>query len=168
MTGVQTCALPISYRLDILKQHGLGLNEIQAVIAEMEPLPGAREFVDELRSFSELILVSDTFYEFALPLVEKLGKPTIFCNALKVAEDGEILGLDLRGDNKKITTIKALQSIGFTTIASGDSHNDIGMIQQSKAGALFKANDALKKQYPEIPAFDEYDDLLAFIKKNMD
>ena len=153
------------YRLDILKEHGLGLKEIQAVIERIEPMQGAKEFLDELRSFSQVIILSDTFTQFAAPLMKKLGMPTIFCNTLEVAPDGEITGFHMRVEKSKYTTVKALQSIGFETIASGDSYNDLGMIQASKAGFLFKSTEQIKKDYPEIPAFEEYDELLAAIKK---
>ena len=153
------------YRLDILKEHGLGLKEIQAVIERIEPMDGAKEFLDELRSFSQVIILSDTFTQFAAPLMKKLGMPTIFCNTLEVAPDGEITGFHMRVEKSKYTTVKALQSIGFETIASGDSYNDLGMIQASKAGFLFKSTEQIKKDYPEIPTFEEYDALLAAIKK---
>jgi len=153
------------YRLDILKQHGLGLKEIQAVIERIEPMDGAKAFLDELRSFSQVIILSDTFTQFAAPLMKKLGMPTIFCNTLEVAPDGEITGFHMRVDKSKYTTVKALQSIGFETIASGDSYNDLGMIQASKAGFLFKSTEQIKKDYPQIPAFETYDELLAAIKK---
>ena len=153
------------YRLDILKEHGLGLKEIQAVIERIEPMDGAKEFLDELRSFSQVIILSDTFTQFAAPLMKKLGMPTIFCNTLEVAPDGEITGFHMRVEKSKYTTVKALQSIGFETIASGDSYNDLGMIQASKAGFLFKSTEQIKKDYPEIPAFEEYDELLSAIKK---
>ena len=153
------------YRLDILKEHGLGLKEIQAVIERIEPMDGAKEFLDELRSFSQVIILSDTFTQFAAPLMKKLGMPTIFCNTLEVAPDGEITGFHMRVEKSKYTTVKALQSIGFETIASGDSYNDLGMIQASKAGFLFKSTEQIKKDYPEIPSFEEYDELLAAIKK---
>lgn len=156
----------MEYRIDILKKHNLGLSEIQKTISEMEPIPGAKEFLDELRSITQVIIISDTFEEFAAPLMKKLGYPTIFCNSLKV-EDGMITGVNMRVDNSKLTTVRGLQSIGYDTIASGDSHNDIGMIQGSKAGFLFKSTDAIKQEYPEIPAFDEYDELLQAIKENL-
>lgn len=152
------------YRLDILKEHGLGLKEIQETISEIDPMPGAKEFLDELRSLTQVIILSDTFEQFAGPLMKKLGYPTIFCNTLKVAENGEITGYRMRCEKSKYTTVKALQSIGFETIASGDSHNDLGMIEASKAGFLFKSTDAIKAEYPELPAYNEYDDLLAAIK----
>ena len=155
----------MNWRLGILKEHGLGLKEIQETIAKIDPLPGAREFLDELRTFSQVILISDTFTQFATPLMEKLGWPTLFCNTLEIAEDGTILKHKMRCEKSKYTTVKALQSCGFETIASGDSHNDIGMIQASKAGFLFKSTDAIKAEYPELPAYDEYDDLLAAIKE---
>ena len=149
----------MKWRLGILKEHGLGLKEIQDVIAKIDPLPGAKEFLDELRSFSQVILISDTFTQFAAPLMEKLGRPTLFCNTLEVAENGEITGFKMRVEQSKLTTVKALQSIGFDTIASGDSYNDLGMIQASKAGFLFKSTDAIKAEYPEIPAYETYDEL---------
>jgi phosphoserine/homoserine phosphotransferase len=153
------------YRIDLLKQHGLGLKEIQAVIERIEPMKGAKEFLDELRTFSQVIILSDTFTQFAAPLMKKLGMPTIFCNTLEVAPDGEITGFHMRVEKSKYTTVKALQSIGFETIASGDSYNDLGMIQASKAGFLFKSTEQIKKDYPDIPAFEEYDELLAAIRK---
>lgn len=153
------------YRLNILKEHGLGLKEIQAVIERIEPMEGAKEFLDELRSFSQVIILSDTFTQFAAPLMKKLGMPTIFCNTLEVAPDGEITGFHMRCEKSKYTTVKALQSMGFETIASGDSYNDLGMIQASKAGFLFKSTEQIKKDYPEIPAFETYDELLCAIRK---
>ena len=155
----------MKWRLAILKEHGLGIREIQETIAKIEPLPGAREFLDELRTFSQVILVSDTFIEFATPLMEKLGRPTIFCNSLEIAENGEITDYKMRVEQTKYSTVKALQSIGFDTIASGDSYNDLGMIQASKAGFLFRSTDAIKKEYPELPAYEEYSELLAAIKE---
>lgn len=154
----------MQYRLDILKEHGLGLKEIQETISKIDPMPGAKEFLDELRSLTQVIILSDTFEQFAGPLMKKLGYPTIFCNTLEVAENGEITGYKMRCEKSKYTTVKALQSIGFETIASGDSHNDLGMIEASKAGFLFKSTDAIKAEYPDLPAYDEYDDLLAAIK----
>ena len=151
-------------RLEILKAHGLGLKEIQDTIAKIDPIPGAREFLDELRALTQVIIISDTFTQFAGPLMKKLGYPTIFCNTLEVAENGEITGYKLRVENSKYTTVKALQSIGYETIASGDSHNDLGMIQASKAGFLFKSTERIKADYPELPAYEEYDELLAAIK----
>ena len=153
------------WRLGVLKEHGLGLKEIQETIAKIDPLPGAKEFLDELHATTQVIIISDTFTQFAGPLMKKLGYPTIFCNSLEVAPDGEITGFKMRCENSKLTTVKALQSIGYETIASGDSHNDLAMIQASKAGFLFKSTDAIKAEYPELPAYDEYDDLLAAIKK---
>ena len=153
------------YRLDILKAHGLGLKEIQAVIERIEPMEGAKAFLDELRSFSQVIILSDTFTQFAAPLMKKLGMPTIFCNTLEVAPNGEITGFHMRVEKSKYTTVKALQSIGFETIASGDSYNDLGMIQASKAGFLFKSTEQIKKDYPDIPAFETYEELLGAIKK---
>ncbi len=157
----------MQYRLSILKEHGLGLKEIQATIAEIDPMPGAKEFLDELRSCCQVIILSDTFEQFAAPLMKKLGWPTIFCNSLEVADDGSITGYQMRCEKSKYTTVKALQSIGFETIASGDSFNDLGMIQASKAGFLFKSTEQIKKDYPQIPAFEEYDELLAAIKDAM-
>ena len=155
----------MNWRLGILKEHGLGLKEIQETIAKIDPLPGAKEFLDELRSFSQVILISDTFTQFAGPLMKKLGYPTIFCNSLEVADNGEITGFKMRIENSKYTTVKALQSIGFQTIASGDSHNDLGMIKASKAGFLFKSTEQIKKDNPELPAYETYDELMAAIKK---
>ena len=155
----------MKWRLGILKEHGLGLKEIQDTIAKIAPMPGAKEFLDELRSISQVIIISDTFSQFAGPLMKKLGMPTIFCNTLEVAPDGEITGFKLRCEQSKLTTVKALQSIGFETIASGDSHNDLGMIQASKAGFLFKSTDAIKSEYPEIPAYETYDELYDAIRK---
>jgi phosphoserine/homoserine phosphotransferase len=155
----------MNYRLSILKEHGLGLKEIQETIAKIDPLPGAREFLDELRTLTQVIILSDTFTQFAGPLIRKLGYPTIFCNSLEVAENGEITGYKMRCEQSKLTTVKALQSIGYDTIASGDSHNDLGMILASKAGFLFKSTDAIKKEYPDLPAYEEFDELLAAIKE---
>ena len=152
------------WRLDILKKHGLGIREIQATIARIDPLPGAKEFLDALRKDTQVIILSDTFEQFAKPLMEKLGWPTIFCNTLEVADSGEITGYKMRCEKSKLTTVKALQSIGYDTIASGDSFNDLGMIQASKAGFLFKSTEQIKKDYPQIPAYEEFDDLLAAIK----
>ena len=157
----------MQYRLSILKEHGLGLKEIQETIEKIDPMPGAREFLDELRSFSQVIILSDTFTQFASPLMKKLGMPTIFCNTLEVAPDGEITGYKMRVEKSKLTTVKALQSIGYETIASGDSYNDLGMIEASKAGFLFRSTEAIKKDHPELQAFEEYDDLLAAIKEAM-
>lgn len=154
----------MKWRLGILKEHGLGLKEIQAVIAKIDPLPGAKAFLDELRATTQVLILSDTFEEFAKPLMEKLGWPTIFCNSLEVAESGEITGYKMRVEKSKYTTVKALQSIGYETIAAGDSYNDLGMIQAGKAGFLFKSTDKIKADYPEIPAYEEFDDLLAAIK----
>ena len=152
------------WRLGILKEHGLGLKEIQATIAKIDPLPGAKAFLDELRSMTQVIILSDTFEEFAKPLMEKLGWPTIFCNSLEVAPDGVITGFKMRCQQSKLTTVKALQSIGYDTIASGDSYNDLGMIRASKAGFLFKSTEKIKADYPELPAYEEFGDLLAAIK----
>lgn len=156
------------WRIGILKEHGLGLKEIQDTIATIDPMPGAKKFLDELRSLTQVIIISDTFSQFATPLMEKLGWPTIFCNTLEVAEDGEITGFRMRCEQSKLTTVKALQSIGYETIASGDSFNDLGMIQASKAGFLFKTTDAIKADYPQFPAFETYDELLAAIKEQLD
>ena len=156
------------YRLKILKEHGLGLKEIQDTIATIDPLPGAKAFLDELRTFSQVIILSDTFTQFAVPLMKKLGWPTIFCNTLEVAPSGEITGYKMRVEQSKLTTVKALQSIGFETIASGDSFNDLGMIRASKAGFLFKSTESIKAANPDLPAFEEFDDLLAAIKAAMD
>ncbi len=154
----------MKYRLDILKEHGLGLKEIQETIATIDPMPGAKEFLDELRSMCQVIILSDTFEQFAGPLMKKLGMPTIFCNTLEVADDGEITGYRMRVEQSKYTTVKALQSIGYETIASGDSHNDLGMIRASKAGFLFKSTEQIKKDNPDLPAFEEYGELLDAIK----
>ena len=158
----------MQWRLGILKEHGLGLKEIQETIASIEPLPGAREFLDQLRSMTQVIIISDTFTQFARPLMEKLGWPTLFCNSLEVSESGEITGYKMRIENSKYATVKALQSIGYDTIASGDSFNDLGMIKISKAGFLFRSTEQSKKDYPEFPAYEEFDDLLAAIKKVLD
>ena len=154
----------MKYRLDILREHGLGLNEIQATIAKIDPMPGAKKFLDELRSITQAIILSDTFSQFAKPLMEKLGWPAIFCNELVVADDGTITDYHLRCEKTKLTTVRALQSCGFETIASGDSFNDLAMIQASKAGFLFRAPDSIKADYPDIPACETYDELLALIK----
>ena len=158
----------MKYRLAILKEHGLGLKEIQDTIRTIEPFPGAKAFLDELRSLTQVIILSDTFTQFASPLMEKLGWPTIFCNSLEVAEDGAITGYRMRIEKSKLATVKALQSICFETIASGDSFNDLGMIEASKAGFLFRSTEAIKRDYPQYPAFEEYDELLAAIKKVLD
>ena len=165
----------MNWRLGILKEHGLGLKEIQETIAKIDPIPGAKEFLDELRSMTQVIIISDTFTQFASPLMKKLGWPTIFCNSLEVAENGEITGFKMRCEKSKyttvkalqskLTTVKALQSIGYDTIASGDSHNDLGMIRASKAGFLFKSTDQIKADNPDLPAYETYDELLAAIKK---
>ena len=156
------------FRLDILKEHGLGLKEIQDTIATIDPLPAAKEFLDELRSFSQVIILSDTFEQFAQPLMKKLGWPTLMCNTLEVAADGTITGFQMRCPQSKLTTVKALQSIGYDTIAAGDSFNDLGMIQASKAGFLFKSTDQIKADHPELPAFEEFPDLLSAIRRAMD
>jgi phosphoserine/homoserine phosphotransferase len=157
----------MKWRLGILKEHGLGLKEIQKTIATIDPMPGAKEFLDELRSLTQVIIISDTFSQFAGPLMEKLGFPTIFCNTLEVAENGEITGFRMRCEQSKLTTVKALQSIGFDTIASGDSHNDLGMILASKAGFLFRSTDAIKAEYPQLPAYETYGELMEAIKANL-
>ena len=153
------------WRLGILKEHGLGLKEIQETISKIEPLEGAKAFLDKLRELTQVIIISDTFTQFAGPLMKKLGYPTIFCNSLEVAPDGEITGFKMRCENSKLTTVKALQSIGYDTIASGDSHNDLAMIQASNAGFLFRSTEQIKKDYPELPAFESYDDLLHAIQQ---
>ena len=155
----------MKYRLAILKEHGLGLKEIQETIEKIDPMPGAKEFLDELRSMTQVIIISDTFTQFAAPLMKKLGYPTIFCNSLEVAENGEITGFKMRVEQSKLTTVKALQSIGFQTIASGDSHNDLGMIRASKAGFLFKSTEQIQKDNPDLPAYETYEELMAAIKK---
>lgn len=155
----------MKYRINILKEHGLGLKEIQETIAKIDPLPGAKEFLDELRSFTQAIILSDTFEQFAAPLMKKLGLPTIFCNTLEVSPSGEITGYKMRCEKSKYTTVKALQSCGFETIASGDSFNDLGMIQASKAGFLFRTTEKIKADYPQYPSFTEYSELLDAIKK---
>ncbi|MCQ2488449.1 MAG: bifunctional phosphoserine phosphatase/homoserine phosphotransferase ThrH [Clostridia bacterium] len=154
----------MKYRIDILKEHGLGLKEIQDVIATIDPMDGAKEFLDALHEFTQVIIISDTFSQFAKPLMRKLGWPTIFCNDLVVADNGEITGIKMRCEQSKLTTVKALQSAGIETIASGDSYNDLGMIQNSKAGFLFKSTDQIKADYPDIPAYETYEELLAAIK----
>ena len=154
----------MNYRLEILKEHHLGLKEIQDVIATIDPLPGAKEFLDELRKDCQVIILSDTFEQFAKPLMAKLGWPTLFCTSLEVAEDGTITGYRMRCEKSKLTTVKALQSIGFETIASGDSYNDLGMIQASKAGFLFRSTEQIRKDHPELAAYEEFDDLLAAIR----
>ena len=154
----------MNFRLGILKEHNLGLKEIQATIAKIDPLPGAKDFLDELRSLTQVLILSDTFEQFAKPLMEKLNWPTIFCNTLEVADSGEITGYKMRCEKSKLTTVKALQSIGYETIAAGDSFNDLAMIQASKAGFLFKSTEQIKKDYPELPAYEEFGDLLAAIK----
>ncbi len=158
----------MKWRIGILKEHKLGLKEIQDTIAKIEPLDGAREFLDELRSMTQVIIISDTFTQFATPLMKKLGWPTIFCNSLEVAESGEITGFKMRIENSKLATVRALQSIGYDTIASGDSYNDLGMIKASKAGFLFKSTDKIKADNPEIPAYETYGELMSAIKRAMD
>lgn len=155
----------MNYRLDILREHGLGLKEIQETIAKLDPLPGAKEFLDELRATGQVVIISDTFTQFAQPLMKKLGYPALFCNELVVAEDGEITGYKMRIEDSKYSTVKALQSCGFETIASGDSFNDLRMIKASKAGFLFRTTDAIKADHPEVPAYETYDELLAAIKE---
>ena len=153
------------WRLSVLKEHGLGLKEIQETIASIDPLPGAKEFLDELRSFAQVIIISDTFTEFAQPLMKKLGWPTIFCNSLEVAPDGEITDYKMRVENSKLTTVRALQSIGFETVASGDSYNDLGMILAGKSGFLFRTTEQIKADYPQIPALETYEELLNALKE---
>ena len=155
------------WRLGILKEHGLGLKEIQDTIAKIDPLPGAKEFLDTLRSEAQVLILSDTFEQFAAPLMKKLGWPTLFCNTLEVAESGEITGFTMRCEHSKLTTVKALQSIGFDTIAAGDSFNDLDMILASKAGFLFRTTDAIRAAHPELPAFETYDELLNAIRENL-
>jgi phosphoserine/homoserine phosphotransferase len=157
----------MNQRLQILREHGLGLKEIQQTIAKIDPMPGAKEFLDELRSLTQVIIISDTFSQFAGPLMEKLGWPTIFCNTLEVAQDGTITGFRMRCEQSKLTTVKALQSIGYDTIASGDSHNDLGMILASKAGFLFRSTDAIKAEYPDLPAYETYEELMEAIKASL-
>ncbi|WP_295795729.1 bifunctional phosphoserine phosphatase/homoserine phosphotransferase ThrH [uncultured Treponema sp.] len=157
----------MNWRIGILKEHKLGLKEIQEVIEKIDPLPGAKEFLDELRSICQTIIISDTFTQFASPLMKKLGQPTIFCNSLEVSTSGEITGFKMRIENSKLTTVKALQSIGYDTIASGDSYNDLGMIKSSKAGFLFKSTDKIKSENPDLPAFEEYSELLDAIKAQL-
>ena len=157
----------MKWRLGILKEHGLGLNEIRETIARIDPLPGAKEFLDELRSFTQVLILSDTFEQFAMPLMEKLGWPTLMCNTLEVAGNGEITGYKLRVQNTKLTTVKALQSVGYDTIAAGDSFNDLAMIQASKAGFLFRSTEQIRKDHPELPAYETYDELLSGIRKVM-
>ena len=149
----------MEYRIAILKEHGLGLNEIQAVIAKIDPLPGAKEFLDKLRAKTQVLILSDTFEQFAMPLMKKLGYPTLMCNTLEVAEDGEVLKHHMRVEKSKLSTVKALQTIGYNTIAAGDSFNDLAMIQASKAGFLFRSTEQIKKDFPQYPAFEEFDDL---------
>ena len=155
----------MNFRLAILKERGLGLKEIQETIAKIDPMPGAKEFLDELRSITQVLILSDTFTQFASPLMKKLGWPTLFCNELEVAENGMVTGFRMRCEQSKLTSVKALQSIGFETIAAGDSFNDLGMIQASQAGFLFRSTEAIRKEHPELPAFEEYDELLAAIRK---
>ena len=158
----------MKWRIGILKEHGLGLKEIQDTIAKIDPMPGAKKFLDELRSLTQVIIISDTFTQFASPLMKKLGWPTIFCNSLEVSENGEVTGFKMRCEQSKLTTVKALQSIGYDTIASGDSYNDLGMIKASKAGFLFKSTDKIKNDNPELPAYETYEELMAAIKKVLD
>ena len=155
----------MAWRIDILRQHGLTLKDIQATIAKIDPMEGAKEFLDELRSLSQVIIVSDTFTQFAQPLMKKLGMPTIFCNELVVNEEDQITGFRMRVEQSKLTTVKHLQAMGFDTIAAGDSFNDLGMIASSKAGFLFRSTDKIKADYPDLPAYEEYDELLEAIKK---
>ena len=155
----------MKWRLEILKQHGLGLKEIQETIAKIDPMPGAKEFLDKLRAKTQVVIISDTFTQFATPLMQKLGWPTIFCNTLEVAENGDIVGYKMRCEKSKLSTVKALQSVGFETISAGDSYNDLGMILNSKAGFLFRSTEKIKQDYPDLPAYEEYDDLLEAITK---
>ncbi|MDE7272011.1 MAG: bifunctional phosphoserine phosphatase/homoserine phosphotransferase ThrH [Lachnospiraceae bacterium] len=157
----------MTWRLGILKEHGLGLKQIQETIATIDPIPGAKEFLDELRSITQVIIISDTFSQFATPLMKKLGWPTIFCNSLEVARSGEITGFQMRCEQSKLTTVRALQSIGYETIASGDSYNDLGMIKASKAGFLFKSTDKIKADNPELAAYETYDELMDAIRRAM-
>ncbi len=157
----------MNWRLGILREHKLGLNEIRATIEKIDPMPGAREFLDALREKTQVVILSDTFTQFAGPLMKKLGWPTIFCNTLEVAPDGAVTGFRMRVEKSKLVTVKALQSIGFETIAAGDSYNDLAMIQASKAGFLFRSTEQIKKDHPELPAFEEYDELLAAIEKEL-
>ncbi len=157
----------MTWRLGILKEHGLGLAKIQETIATIDPIPGAREFLDELRSVTQVIIISDTFSQFATPLMKKLGWPTIFCNSLEVALNGEITGFKMRCEQSKLTTVRALQSIGYETIAAGDSYNDLGMIKAGKAGFLFKSTDKIKADNPELPAYETYDELMNAIRRAM-
>ena len=157
----------MKWRLSILKEHGLGIQEIQKVIAGIDPLPGAKEFLDQLRSFSQVIIISDTFTQFAAPLMKKLGWPTLFCNSLEIAPDGEITGYKMRIQNSKLSTVKALQSVGFQTIAAGDSYNDLDMIRAGKAGFLFRSTEKIKEDNPDLPAFETFDQLMEGIRKAM-
>lgn len=157
----------MKFRIQVLKEHGLGLKEIQDTIATIDPMPGAKDFLDELRQMGQVIILSDTFTQFAMPLMKKLNWPTLFCNELVVSDSGEVTGFKMRCEQSKLTTVRALQSCGFETIAAGDSFNDLGMIRASKAGFLFKSTDAIKADNPDLPAFDEYDDLLTAIKEQL-
>lgn len=157
----------MNWRLGILKEHGLGLHEIQETIAGIDPLPGAKEFLDELRALTQVIIISDTFTQFAAPLMKKLGWPTLFCNTLEVAPDGEITGFRMRIDNSKLSTVKALQSIGYETIACGDSYNDLAMIKAGRAGFLFRSTEQIKADHPELPAYETFDELLGAIKASL-
>mgnify|MGYP000991224109 FL=1 len=157
----------MTWRLGILKEHGLGIQEIQKVIASIDPLPGAKDFLDELRSFSQVIIISDTFTQFAAPLMEKLGRPTIFCNSLNIADNGTITGYQMRIEHSKLSTVKALQSIGFETIAAGDSYNDLDMIRAGKAGFLFRSTDKIKADNPDLPAFETFEELMRGIRAAM-
>ncbi len=157
----------MNYRIQILKEHGLGLKEIQETIEKIDPIPGAKDFLDRLRTLTQVIIISDTFTQFAKPLMKKLGWPTIFCNSLEVGKTGEIIGYKMRCEKSKYTTVKALQSIGYDTIASGDSHNDLGMIEASKAGFLFKSTEQIKAEYPQYPAFETYEELLKAIREQL-
>lgn len=158
----------MAWRIGILEEHGLGLHEIQKTIAGIDPLPGAKEFLDELRSLTQVIIISDTFTQFASPLMKKLGWPTLFCNSLEAAPDGKIIGYKMRTENSKLSTVRALQSVGFQTIAAGDSYNDLGMIKAGKAGFLFRSTEQIKKDNPDIPAYEEFGELLEAIKGVLD
>ena len=157
----------MTWRLGVLKEHGLGLKEIQETIARIDPIPGAKEFLDELRALTQVIIISDTFEQFATPLMKKLGWPTIFCNSLEVADSGAITGFKMRVEQSKLTTVKALQSIGYETIASGDSYNDLGMIRASKAGFLFKSPESIRNDNPDLPAYETYEELLSAIQESL-
>ena len=157
----------MAYRIKILKERGLGLKEIEQTISKIAPLDGAKEFLDKLRSITQVVILSDTFYQFGMPLMKKLGNPTLLCNTLEVAENGEITGYKMRCEHSKLSTVRALQSVGFETIASGDSYNDLEMIQASKKGFLFRSTEKIKKDFPHLPAFESYDELFEAIKNSL-